>query len=185
MKEHNPYSTPKTELIDSNVTGEASRYKKNIIINTESALPERCIKCNQPTEEFVNIKLFYMNPWWYLLILVNLLVLIIVSVFAGKRYRLKVPLCQLHNKKYKNRKLLVWGILLTSVITILIGLFLFSQQSETLGLVLTVGITLLLVAIITGFSIRLLHIRKRKGTTLWISGSKPAFLDSLPLYVEE
>lgn len=182
MDENNPYSTPKTDLVNRSDSGQVSRHKKNIIFDSEAPLPPRCIICNEGTDKFEELKLSHVNPWWYLLVLFNLLIFLIVAAFVSKRFIVGVPICELHWKKHKNRKKVAWIAFLVALILFLTGLFLSFDQENTQGILLTSGLALTLVAIITGFSARLLYISKRKGSTLWVRGCKPGFLDSLPLY---
>jgi hypothetical protein len=76
-----------------------------LVAPRESMLPPRCVKCGANATERQSIKLFWHNPWWYLLILFHLAVYLIVSLAIRKKAVLEVGLCVRHATRRRRLRL--------------------------------------------------------------------------------
>jgi hypothetical protein len=134
----NPYAAPKAALEDRAAT-DYRRDGKNVVVTPGGALPPRCIRCNAPAVQPMKThKLSWHHGAWYLLILVNIVVYIIVALIVRKRAQVTYGLCAQHHKRRRIFSLIGWvGFFLgfaailvepilgtvTAVAAILVGLF--------------------------------------------------------------
>lgn len=177
MTDNNPYASPQS-MMEKNRNSEGVYREKNyVILDPEGSLPGRCFHCNQPTSTYKTKKLSYLNPWWYLLILLNILILIVTALIVSKRFQVDIPICPTHEQTYKRRVIATWCIFLIGI-TMLVSLPLSPPQIDSILII--VGCLFLLFAIIMSFTTRMVYIGKMRDNKLWLSGCKPAFLDSLP-----
>ncbi len=63
-----PYALPESHAGGPRVSDGAGawRRKKTLIIDRESRLPDRCVKCNAPAEERLHVKISWHKQWVYL-----------------------------------------------------------------------------------------------------------------------
>ena len=79
------------------------RYKKQLVSGLNPVLPNRCVKCNAPTETpQVKRNLMWHHPAVYLALLVNLIVYVIAALIARKRTTAMVSVCPEHRVKRRN-----------------------------------------------------------------------------------
>jgi len=171
----NPYQTPKS-AVDVKLSNNASniwRKKSAVVVTRETIWPKRCIKCNEPTENSLNRTLAYVNPWIYLSILISVLITVILALIFQKKFKMELPLCDRH-AAYRKRVILINWLLFLGMI----GCFwlTFANIYEFGALI---GLAILLVMVIFGFSNRLAYIGRFKDPYIHVRGAKKAFLDSL------
>lgn len=77
--------------------------------------PPVCIKCGAAVTTQPAVKPFYWHPpAWYLLILVNLLVYVVVAMIVRKRFDVAVPLCDAHLARRRTLRWTAGGLLAAS-----------------------------------------------------------------------
>ena len=179
MQEINPYATPKSEVVDRRGTGNVFRHKKQLVMAKDALLPQRCFYCNQYADIYKKTKLSFMNPWWYLLFLINILVLFIVALIVTKRFTIELPICNLHNESYQRRKVIAWILFISGILSFFATAAASNELTQILSLL---GGTLVLTSIFFFFAARKVYVAKIKDDKLWIAGCKRPFLDSLPDY---
>ena len=171
----NPYQAPKS-AVDVTLAHDASniwRKKSSVVVTRETIWPKRCIKCNTPTEKSLNRKLAYVNPWFYLSILISLLITIVLVLIFQKKFKMDLPLCEKHSA-YRKRVILINWILLFLAGG---GFWLFVAEIFEYGLI--ISLVLFLAMVIIGFSNRLAYIARYKDPYIYVKGAKREFLDSL------
>lgn len=103
-------ATPTADL--ATTEGDVWRDQRVLVFNQGATLPERCVRCNEPSEGSGYRGTFYWHePALYLLILCGLLVYFIVALIVRKRAMVFVGLCPRHAAQRKRGRL-VGGLLL-------------------------------------------------------------------------
>jgi len=152
------------------------REGKKLVTRSETPFPDRCIKCNAPTNGFkLKRVLYWHHPAYYLLLLCNILVLLIVVLIVRKKAVLHIGLCEAHRKQ---RKI---GILIcTAGVLGGIGMIIGGAIAES-GFIALAGTAALLFGIIWGIlKARTIAATKIDKEVVWVSGVGPAFLNELP-----
>ncbi len=109
--EFNPYAPPQAMMGSGGSFGACYRQGGRLVVPRADApfFPcDSCIKCGQPAVTTLRRRLAWHHPAWYLLILVNLLVFIIVAVCVSKKMTLTVGLCGKHQARRKAWILVSW-----------------------------------------------------------------------------
>jgi hypothetical protein len=152
------------------------RSGRNLVCSVNARLPQRCIKCNAPTEtKQIKRTLYWHSPFVYLVILLNLLIYLIVAIVVRKRAMVFVSICPEHRQARRNVILTSWALVLGGIAGAIAGGV---MQS---GWLAAAGGVLFLLGI--GFGIvrgRLVSPRKIEKEFVWISGCGPEFLAGLP-----
>lgn len=175
MSENSVYDTPKSELLKTR-EGDIFAKGKVVIYDKDVAWPERCYKCNKPTTEKVHVTLTYLNPWFYLSILVSILLLIILGLIFRKRFPLDLPICEEHLQKHKKHKLVNWCLAGLTVLAFTLGFVLNIEAAIGTGLVLILALVVSLIAV------RMVAVSKLNESQLWVRGVGKPFAESLPDY---
>jgi hypothetical protein len=152
------------------------REGKKLVTRSETPFPDRCVKCNAPTNGFTLKRVLYWNhPAYYLLFLCSLPVLVIVLLIVRKKAVLHVGLCEAHRaRRTRDIALCIAGILGG------IALFVAAAIAES-GLLVLAGIVALLFGIVWGVArAQVVSATKIDKEYVWVSGAGPAFLNDLP-----
>ena len=170
----NPYKPPASAVLKNDKDRDGFYRKRKYIITTaNSEWPMRCIKCNSDTSRFKRLTLSYVNPWFYLTILISILITLVLVLIFQKKFRFEIPLCDKHIKKRRNMVISHWLLLLTSLV--LLGLSISFEMDILMMIAIFVFVILLFSALIN----RLAYIAKYKKGKIWIVGARKPFLDSL------
>ncbi len=176
MTAASPYDTPKSALLELE-QGDANRSGRYVVVDPEIEWPSRCFKCNQETEIKKKVKLTYVNPWIYLSILFTFLLTIILILIFRKKFKVDLPMCEKHIKKYKNFQIFQWVMVAGMVAGIVIGSLTGNE------VMLLIAVFVFFVLFISSMFGRLAFAAKNKNGKIWLSGAGKAFLNSLPDYV--
>lgn len=153
------------------------RKKKTLIVTPSTEFPDRCVKCNKPSEGFrKKVRLIYHPPYVILLFL-------FIGIFAlllGKKHQVEIGLCKACRKKRTT------GILLgvSSILLFFGGCFGgigVSQNAPTAGGFMMIGgiilgVIVAIIGIIMSTLVRAKHIGPEY---VKITGAGKPFLDSL------
>ncbi len=155
------------------------RSGKKLIMNRDAILPPRCIKCNEPAEHnSVTRKLYWVPGAYYLLILLNLLIFLVVAMVVRKKAEVTYCICDRHRAKYRNLNWAAGGLFLASL-----GLFFWgaSEIGNSGGMLILVGVISLLASLlIAAFSGRVIYASRIDNDKLTLGGAGPEFLDQFP-----
>jgi len=171
----NPYQTPKS-TVDVRLSNNQSniwRKKSAVVVTRDTIWPKRCIKCNEPTEKSIKRTLVYLNPWFYLTIIISVLVTIVLALIFQKKFKMDIPICDNHIA-YRKRVILINWLLFLATIG---GFWLAVAEIFELGALISVAI--ILVMFVFGLSNRFAFIGTFKDPYIHVRGAKKAFLDSL------
>jgi len=170
-----PSSLPVSKINSSGVA-DVWNAGNTLVIRKGALLPCRCVKCNQPSEGApITKKLSYNQPWVYILILLNLIIMLIVAACTAKKATVDIPVCEFHRAKVKNGVLLSWLFCLGSIAMIIAAIGLSYLWLGVLGVVsLFVGIA---VGMTRG---RLVYPSKIDTEYVWLKGVCFEYLEELP-----
>src|SRR5216684_4026840 len=148
--------------------GNIGASEKCLVLRSPYSFPNRCLKCNQPTEgDHQNTELKYYPKY-------NVLTLLRGTLY-WKKIKLKIPLCRRHKGARTNISMILAILLVTGVIALAIGLF-------TLNPILILfGGLLIGVSVFADIKLTPLIIVKMNGDRMWIKGVGQEFLSTLPV----
>jgi hypothetical protein len=152
------------------------RSDRRMVLRSETPLPDRCVRCNSPAQGFrLKRKLYWHEPWYYLLILISILVYAIVAICVRKKAVIHIGLCEAHRTE---RKWFITG----SWMAALLGLgLLIAGIAGYGGWLALVGIVLLLGAAICGAAKGpVVSAARIDGGFAWVKGAGQPFLADLP-----
>lgn len=140
-----------------------------------SELPRRCVKCNLPVTGLVKKRTFYWHsPWWYVLVLVNILVYAIVGLIVRRKIKLSPALCTAHRQR---RRTLLSATLAAACVAAAAGVSTFGgETADTSLLAFIVAFLCLVAALFAGRIVYPIEINERGAR---LKGCGDAFLRSL------
>jgi len=153
--------------------GKIWRKSSSVVVMRDTIWPKRCIKCNTPTEKSLRRVLVYINPWIYLSLLVNILLMLILGLIFQKKFKMEIPVCDKHIANRKRVILVNWMLFLV----MLGGIWLITTSNPQFGVIII--IISLITMLIYGMSNRLAYVAKFKDPYIYVRGAKSEFLESL------
>jgi hypothetical protein len=155
------------------------RDGKNLVVTRGAELPPICIRCGQAaTGGFLRKKIYWHEPWLYILLLPGVIWYIIAALIVRKRMDLAIPLCGEHKMRYQRIRLAAILMAIGSSIFVIISFFL---PADYLAYAIFAFFGLLLAALITwliaGLLLRPKLIDASRGV---FSGASEDFLSQLP-----
>lgn len=153
----------------------------NLLVMTKAALlPGICVQTNQPTADRLRRRLYWHNPWIYLVLLASPLIFIIVALIARQSADIKIGLCR---ERIVRRRWIIAGAWL--------GVFLgigICTAGGALGIdfspaIWIAGLILLLGSMIAGVILaRIVVPTKITARHVWLKGVHPGYLFALPAF---
>lgn len=152
------------------------RDKSKLVMSKGAALPQWCVKCNEPTHGLVlKRKLSWHHPAIYLIILVALLVYLIVALVLRKSATVEVGLCEKHMAKRRQNVWITWLLLGLGVAG-----FVLAIVAED-GTYLLAGLAFFAAAVIFGIiAVRVVVPTKIDDRFVWLKGVNKDYLNQLP-----
>jgi hypothetical protein len=184
MDDRNPYAPSRASLnsgealLSGSQSGVTAWRNQNVLVMVpDTALPPRCIKCNEPADEPTKMrKVYWHHPGVYALILINLIVYAIVAAIVRKKALVAPGLCAEHKKRRRLGLAIGWGGVLAGIGLIVWGF----EDADHVGYV-PLGCLVLLTGMILGiFLSRVVVARRIDKSYVWLKGCGAEFLDSLP-----
>jgi hypothetical protein len=127
------------------VGGQLWRFGKQLVLRSQTPLPDRCVKCNAPANgNRLRRRLYWHSPAFYALILINLLVYALVALIVRKRAVLEIGLCEHHRRRRRLVIVSSWAVVLAGFAMVGAGI------SANEGMLIVLGILLALIAAIVG-----------------------------------
>ncbi len=161
----------------SRVPGNMWRSKKQLVTVSETPFPDRCVKCNAPTDGYRLKRILYWHPpAYYLLLLCNILVLLVVVMIVRKKAVLNIGLCAAHRAQRKQTILISSvGALGGLAVAIIGGVALQSGWPVFIGVLALLGF-----GIYGGVKAPMVAATKITKDNVWLKGVGPEFLADLP-----
>jgi len=99
-QELNPYK-PTAAMLEEPPSPEATngywRDGKLLVTFSESDLPPRCVKCNEPVQASGKLrKVYWHAPWLYVLVFISVPIYVIVALIVRKTAKIPMTLCRRH-----------------------------------------------------------------------------------------
>jgi len=185
MEEYNPYAPSPASLAGAAATpGRVGAWRDGtvLVLSLNAPLPHRCVKCNEPAEEPTkNRKVYWHNPWLYLLILLNILLYAIVALLVQRKAVIAPRLCSTHKSRRRIGIAIAWALLLSGVAILVLG----AGQSYRGGVVAVLGglLLILVAAVVSTIVTRILRVQRIDAKYVRLKGCGTAFLDSMPPFV--
>lgn len=170
-----PWAPPEAETLEVRPMPEVYAEGNVVVLRMGCDLPERCVVCNSRDRVRMSRKrLTWHHPAWYLLILINLILYVIVALVIRRSTRIQVGLCEEHRKQRQSRILAGCGVVFLGVLTSV-------SQFEQGGLMLALAIGFtILAAIFTLYLAQTVYAQRIDREWVRLKGAGSAFLDGLP-----
>ena len=151
------------------------RSKSVLVMTKQAPLPDRCVKCNAPTQQTLKRNLRWHHPALYILILGGFLLYVILSLVLSKSATINVGLCETHAAARKRDILITWILVLLSFAS-----FYFAATGEAMSLLL-VGLALFFGGVIYGIvRSRVVAPQKIDDHYVWLTGLSANYLEQFP-----
>ena len=181
MDKHNPYAPSRASLAGAAATpaqgsGGSWRDGTVLVLAPDASLPHRCVKCNEPAQQPTrNRNVYWHNPWFYLLIVINVLIYALVALIVRRKAVIAPGLCSAHKSRRRTGIAIAWTLLLVGV-----ALVIMAVRNPDPGLALG-GFIVMLVAVVVSTSVtRILRAKRIDARYVRLKGCGTAFLDSMP-----
>jgi hypothetical protein len=151
------------------------RSKSVLVLTKQAPLPDRCVKCNAPTNHKLKRNLRWHHPALYILIVGGWLIYLILALVLSKRATVNVGLCETHAAARKRDLLITWTLVLMSFAS-----FYFAAAAEETNLFF-VGVALFLAGVIYGIvKTRVVGPKKIDDHYVWLTGVDANYLAQFP-----
>jgi hypothetical protein len=189
VQEQNPYQPPGSKILDVPGGQGVWRQARSLVMLKDAKLPDRCIYCNASTQTVKRRRIFYLNIWLQIILVMLFLVfnvlallpILIVALVFRKSVVIDIPVCDRH---WRHRVILTLTTLLLLMVALALAVLLVEVeqfQKMLLSLSLVCLFLSILFALVTG---RMLRASKIDADLAILKGAKKPFLDSLPGYEE-
>jgi hypothetical protein len=182
VSERNPYAPSQASLKSgpSRATGQitAWRDRRVMVMIPDAAIPDRCVKCNEPAEEPTKERtLYWHSPWLYLLLLLNILIFAIVALIMRKKAIVSAGLCSDHKKRRRNVLTGAWIGVLAGVFLLFAGI----SSPSAGGWMAFAAVLLMVGSIIFGMAMgRVVYAARIDKDYVRVKGCGEPFLETLP-----
>jgi hypothetical protein len=179
---HNPYAPSKASLTSGEPAvagGGVWRNDDELIVAHGAAFPQRCVKCNEPSETPHKYrKVYWHHPAVYVLLLGYAILYIIVALIVRRAAEVNPGLCAEHRRKRLRWIAIGWGgVLFGWVIVLGVGKLL-GLEGGTFALLAVLVFLGSAIAGVVGS--RILYPKRIDERYARLKGADPRFLDSLP-----
>jgi len=169
----NPYAPPRA-AVEAQPAHDYWREGKVVVTRSGGVLPARCVRCNEPAVEPMKARTFYWHhAAWYLLVLINIFIYVIVALIVRRKASVTLGLCAQHWRRRKIFLAIGWG---GFALGFLLAIAAYAAESDVMYL----GIPLMVLAALVGLAGgRIAYPIRITKEEVRLRGCGPAFLDSL------
>ena len=151
------------------------RSKSVLVMTKQAPLPDRCVKCNAPTQRRLKRNLRWHHPVLYILIIGGFFFYLILALVLSKTATINVGLCETHAAARKRDMLITWTLVLLSFAS-----FYFAVAAAEMSLFF-LGLALFLGAVIYGIvKTRVVAPQKIDDHYVWLTGVNANYLQRFP-----
>ena len=174
MDNDNPFRSPLSDTTrpiqrsGSHGAGIWSDYNL-LVLRKDAELPDRCIACNEPAEgRRWTQKFYWHSPVFYLLIIVNILIYVLVAVIVRKSAQLSLGICERHQRQRTTALIVGW----TTFALAILGFVIATQlRDATVAVAIIASLALFFVGILYAIFRRQLVSPKRIDKNfVWLKG---------------
>lgn len=151
------------------------RDKSILVMTKEALLPNRCVKCNEPTGERLKRKLTWHHPAIYLTVLVSILVYAVIALVLRKSATVNLGLCEDHLSIRRRNLAITWVLGIVAVLCFPVSLMLEEPTAMFIG-----GLLVLATAIYGIVTLRVVVPTKIDDHFVWLKGINPDYLRDFP-----
>ena len=111
MEDFNPYAPPSATMLDPHLAVEEGLWAdgKILVVRKGSPFPDRCLRCNAPAEGYRLKRTLSWHPaGWYLLVIFNILIYIIVAMCVRWTAKVALPFCPKHRSQRRRAIIAGW-----------------------------------------------------------------------------
>ena len=158
-------------------TGRNSIWRKNsvLIMTRHALLPDRCIKCNEPSDRKLKRNLSWHHPALYLVVFAGVLFYAVLALILRKSATVEVGLCENHSALRTRDIMITWALGLLSV-----GSFFLAIQFEDLTFAGIGGLLIIATAVYGIVRVRVVIPTKIDENLIWLKGFNQDYLADLP-----
>ena len=151
------------------------RDKSTLVMTKQAFLPNRCVKCNEPTGERLKRKLTWHHPAIYLSILVSILVYAVLAMVLRKTATVDIGFCEDHRDVRRRNLAITWALGILGFLCFPLAGILEDPTPAGIG-----GLLLLVCAIYGITTLRVVIPSKIDEHFVWIKGISPEYLQEFP-----
>ncbi len=158
-----------------------------MVMERGAALPDRCVRSNEPAQRRLERKLIWHRPLWILLFPLCLfplrapIIFVIVMYFVRKQATIYIALSDRWLAKRRRGMLIGWGLVFLALGTFIVGGAM--VPDDMVIPIMVVASAVGLVGIVFGrMSGRIVYARRITDTHIWVDGVCREFLDELPTW---
>ena len=151
------------------------RNKTVLIMDKQAPLPERCIKCNAPTQHTLKRNLRWHHPALYLMIFVGFLFYVVLALVMSKTASIYIGLCETHAKARRRDILITWVLVLLAFVS-----FYLAAATEEMTSFFVALVILFCAAIYGLVKVRIVTPRKIDDHYVWLTGISTDYLEQFP-----
>jgi hypothetical protein len=173
-----PFAPPTTALDGAPRGGGEGAWNQlgRLVTSREVALPDRCVKCNRPTQgRPLKRAMYWHSPWLYLLA-VSIWIYLIVSLIVRKKATITFGLCAEHGARRRSGVWMAWGVVAVTVI----GAIALAETDQGGWAVLLGFVGLIALVVIARLKLAVLRPARIDESYAYILGAGEPFLASLP-----
>jgi hypothetical protein len=150
----------------------------------DAALPDRCVRCNQPADgPRLRRNLSWHPAAWYVLLAISPLLYIIVALIVRKTAKIEVGLCEEHRARRRRATTMGWLVSLAGI-ALMIGLGVAAPDQYT-GMGILIGVVVLFIGILHGvIGSQVTPPKRIDKRFVWLSQVSPDYLAQLPAWGE-
>lgn len=153
------------------------RDRSVLVMSKGAELPDRCVKCNQPTSRRLKKKLTWHHPALYILIFVALLIYLIIAMILRKSATVQLGLCEEHLARRRRNIIITLSLVLLGFVGFFVG-----AMYEDFIYVL-IGFLLLIAAVIYALvAVKIVSASKIDDRFVWLTGVNKDYLNELPQF---
>ncbi len=143
-----------------------------------AALPDRCVKSNEPCEGRLKRALRWHHPAIFLALIINILIYAILASIMSHRETIHIGLSDEWRRKRRRAITIGWVAALGGL-----GMFVggFATEEPLLPILIVVGLVTLVGGMLFGmYASQMVSAKRIDKTHVWVRGVCPEFLATLP-----
>ncbi|HKH45729.1 MAG TPA: hypothetical protein VKM72_13790 [Thermoanaerobaculia bacterium] len=187
----NPYAPPRSDLQSAPeapppgqlfAAGGVWRTGDLLVMQKGTTLPNRCLQCNQPASVQYPKKMYWHQPWLYLLLFLGgPLVYIIGSLVTRKKADVVLPLCDAHSDKRKRAATISTLMMISGLLLMFASCTQMEGSGDTFALLAGPGFLLLFIgAIVSVAGANPIIPKKIDDYYVWLRKVSSSYLAALP-----
>ena len=185
MSGHNPYAPTQASLKSAEnvpAAGGLWRDDNRLIVAHGATFPDRCVKCNEPSEPPNKVhKVYWHHPAIYILVFGYVILYIIVALIARRSAEINPGLCEEHQERRRLWIAIGWfGSIGGAIAVLVLGHLLNFDGWLRAVLAIIVCFTFAILGIVKS---RVLYPRRIDDRYARLMGADERFLASLPQFM--